>query len=618
MFQSTSDSASVAVSPYSLQGSFFGIPIDTEACAPSSVRGHDTRGLDSHSAPQPHKPAMADRSSACGQLKPQPGMKAFASAGLAHPTAVHLSSSSSNCLRSIPSAFTSGAPAAVGGMTSLYGKLRTAAVLSQPAVQSSPEEAAKQDCFTLAASTASPACSWQSKPCGSVVGSTISGQSSSLQQLHMSSISSAVPRQCSLFSNSSFPTSQSSSRPSSLGSRSTTSSIYAADQGQRLSMVGAALPTVCAAEPGSPTGQELLAALGLSGPDQVDSTQDQEVLLSLLLSSRGCSTPAAAATAASGPVAPSAALNHAITTAAPHSVTPEERESLLVQMQQLFINQAAGAMQPALAGGVGSSHAAALPDPELLQKRLLMQQLQDLQQQPHHTLSQVTQGSSNVDLLGGLDAASGSNLHALLADQYSMMAAAEPALLLQTQAAAQQLTHSSSTALADASSLLGLRHQPAPQASSQQLALAQLMAQLRGGGSFSTGSSNLGAVNTGSSSVSSLAGSQNLFLADLRPAGLAPLDTGHDAVAAALAALQPKMLLGTTGAGSSAAAAGGGGGMFGILPGLATAQGAADGVLGLPPKQATGSLGPGSNPMYKVSSSQDLQYFLSHTMVTIV
>lgn len=338
------------------------------------------------------------------------------------------------------------------------------------------------------------------------------------------------------------------------------------------------------------------------------------MLLSLLLSSRDCSTSsAAAATAAAGPVAPSAALNQAIPTAAPHPVTPEERESMLVQMQQLFINQAAGSMQPALAAGGGSSHAAAVPDPDLLQKSLLMQQLQDLQQQPHQNLSQATHSSSNIDLGCGLDAASGPNLHALLADQYGMMAAAEPSLLLQAQAAAQQFTHSNSTALADASSLLGLSQQPAPQVSNQQLALAQLMAQLQGGSSFSTGSSNLGVVNTGSSNVSSLAGSQNPFLGDLRPAGLATLDTGHDAVAAALAALKPKMVLGATGTGSSAAA---GGGIFGILPGLATAQGAMDGLLGLPPKQATGPLGPGSNPMYKVSSSQDCNYSSYRPMTT--
>lgn len=531
--------------------------------------------------------------------------------GLSQP----FSNSSGQLLGASGTAFSVVAPGGIGGMTSLYGKLRTQAV---PAAAVSAQAADAQllaasgtpnnvPLAAAASSVGTAGYGWQGQKVAAA--SAISSDGSTILQPQLAS--GLAPLQYSLFSKSA----TTGSRTSSVSVRSTTSSVNAADQAapgsfpatatQSIATLDAPASAAAAAGGAAAAYSNLRDALGLSsaGPD---SAQDQQAMLCLLMSAQSssmCAAPRAVSTGDPAGYGSSTGGSAQLLLTPPALSTAEDLSSsgLLQQLQQMYVNESAAAQtyQPHVQGvhaltcsAMGQHSAAAntsrtgttiISDiDEARQRRVLMLRLQQLQESQARN-SQAA-GAGSCDMLAGLDTASAAAMpQAFFSEQYAGSSYSVSMGADQSVFSYQQMPAPLPSAPAGANPVtLQLSTQQQP----NQLSLSQLLAQL-----------GPGAVCSVSTVPASGMPAQHSQCA--AGMGIPSTPAGPSSLGAAIEQFQQHLLMGSSG---RSAAPLPGHGVFDSLAGLAAANAAASGASGLlPAGKHSLQVGPGSNPMYKVS-----------------
>lgn len=486
------------------------------------------------------------------------------------------------------------------GMTSLYGRLRTQAVQQQqPALATSAEQSSygQLPSLTVAGSTSAlygsrnqqqqllfPASAHASNTSNS------SGGTCSLLLCGDLKPQTAAPAlQYSLFSISIMTNShytKSSHAGDSTCSRSTSASSTAQGYDSSFTAFNAAATPAL--------------VVGNSAAADTSNAQDQDALLSLLLSTTAsnCGSEAAALSrpAPLHPIASSQSIlsptTGSATSAAAAAADDANQAGVLQQLQQLYINEQAAGM------GSNSMNASSIADtsfdsPATQQQQLLMQQLKSLQQ----AQAMNSKGSSSNHNSALDDPFSSSGLNTAMPDPL----APPEVFAAQMMGAAAAGGGASSLQLpglgiaAQGGGLLGAQlpsQQQAP--SSQQLALAQLLAQLNPAADCISYNNTYGNSNVYSNSASMHS-------------------SGPSAVSDALAALRHKMLLGSRALCNSSMSSGnsvsGSSQQISSLYGALSASAGVDapgmsgsgGLVLVGGKQSLGQVaGPGCNPMYKV------------------
>lgn len=555
----------------------------------------------------------------------QPGQVTGSSGQLTQLASMQLNSSSTGQLLGGPRpAYTATAPTGIAGMTSLYGKLRTQAVQpqlltqpgdAQPSATSIAAPLAATKTASLASSVGTGGYGWQGQK-GAAASATSSDASSILQPQAASISQRLAPLQYSLISQSS----ASGSRASSLSARSTTSSVAAADQAPAGGLA-AAVPVIPApdgataaagAVPAAPAADhKLLEALRLSASTCADTPQDQQAMLSLLLSAqspalpRNLSTPDSAAYGTAASAVPSSAQ----LLLTPPTVSSAEKlaeSRLLQQLQQMYINESVHAGQHSAQGAQAQAYSSSTQpssasSQEAMHQQLLMLQVQELQEAQARSgaagpASTSSAGYELLDSLSTLRASAVAVPQNFLPAQYSGSTTAGaclgPDAVFSFQHAPMPMPNQPAAPAAVSPGLLVLGAQHVQSDSSnEQLGLAQLLTQYGPGASAPVGNSN-----THNSMLYSMPSLHSQMPGG--PAGLTGPSTGSASLAAAIEEFQQKMLLSSSGL---ATAAPGGRGVNDSLAGLAAASAAVGGLSGLlPAGKHTLQVGPGNNPMYKV------------------